>query len=327
MHATLADPPHFWRQLLVLSVMLALLFAVLQPPPTAHLDFFTALLAWLLHIGIGMLCAVAATRALLQWLPFLRGRPWLALLSGGLLGGLMFAPVALGLEKLFPSSPQPADDWLDQWEAAGGAYALVAEFLSLLPSYLAAWLLVNAAPMLRVTKPQLGLGQGSPPTQCLGFEGESERPAPTHSLPVMPLSAPQRPPLTCALLADPASTPDGAKPLTGQEREADGLLQRLPLAVGRQLVSISADLHYLHVTTRRGRAMVLGSLIEAEGELGQRGIRIHRSHWVALDAVRRLRQTGKGWRCELIDGQSLPVSRRRVAEAKQRLGTGFVVEG
>lgn len=324
MHATFTDPPRFWRQLVALTALLALLFAVLQPPPTAHLGFLAALLAWLLHIGIGMLCALAATGALLRGLPPLRRRPWLGLLSGGLLGGLVFAPLALGLEELFPKGPvQPADDWLDHWEAAGGGRALVAEYVSLLPSYLAAWLLVNAAPMLRIGQPQLGLQHSARAVQDAALQSVGPRLAPPESPPRLALPAPSH-----AAIADQAAVaPSAADVANSKPSVSEGLLDRLPLAVGRQLVSISADLHYLHVTTRRGRATVLGSLAEAESELGQCGLRIHRSHWVALEAVRRLRRTASGWRCELLDGRSLPVSRRRAAEAKQRLGTDFVVEG
>jgi DNA-binding LytR/AlgR family response regulator len=128
-----------------------------------------------------------------------------------------------------------------------------------------------------------------------------------------------------ARAAATAATPVPAAPPPSLPGE--GLLDRLPLAIGRQLVSISADLHYLQVVTRRGRATVLGSLAEVESELGQRGLRIHRSHWVALDAIRRLHRNAQGWRCELQDGRSLPVSRRRAAEIKERLGRDFVIDG
>lgn len=317
MQSGFTDPPRLWLQVAGLSAMLALLFAVLQPPPTAHLAFPLALLAWLLHIGLGMLCALTAARILFRCLPVLQRRPWPGLLIAGVVGALLFSPLALGLEALFPPGPAELDD--DGPALAAGVMGAIAEeFLALLPSYLAAWVLVNVAPMLR-------LGHAQP---LAGLP--AVRPSPSQ---VGPATPPANPPV----LAGPeaGATGDGlpatAEPPPDEPEPAataadEGLLDRLPFAVGRQLVSISADLHYLLVVTRRGRATLLGSLTEAERELGECGVRIHRSHWVALDAVRRLRRSAQGWRCELVDGRSLPVSRRRAADIKRRLGTDFVVE-
>ncbi len=348
MTSTFTDPPRFWQQIAALTALLALLFAALQPPPTAHLGFFMAVLAWAAHIGLGMLCALAATRLLLRLRPALARLPWTILLLGGLAGSLLFAPIALGLEALLPAPPpDPQDDTLDAWEAAGGLPALAAEWRALLPSYLPAWLLINAMPMLRMSQPQLNAIDTAGPDNRAVPDLDSNRaawdesagaadhpaarsgglnggtaiaaavPAPDRTMPV-------------AASADtdgampPALVPAGPTPTPAL---TEGLLDRLPLAIGRQLVSISSDLHYLQVVTRRGRATVLGSLAEAESELGRRGLRIHRSHWVALDAIRRLHRNAQGWRCELHDGRSLPVSRRRAAEIKERLGRDFVIEG
>jgi len=291
--------PKFWRDTLLATGLLALLFAVLEPPPTAHLSFPAALGSWVLHIGVGIACALVAANLLFRAWPRLLRWPWLGLGLAGLLGAALFAPVALQLEALHEPAPRElADGWVDSLEARGGAWRLLAEFLSLLPSYLFAWLLVNAPSMRRVSRPRRvdGLAAGTP------------------AGPDAPASA----------SAEGDAVSGGAKStLTSGDR----LLDRLPLAVGRQLVSISADLHYLNVVTRRGRATVLGSLGEAERELGECGVRIHRSHWVARDAIRRLRRTAGGWRCELMDGRSLPVSRRRAADVKRLMGSDFVVEG
>ena len=322
MTSTFTDAPRFWQQIAVLTVLLALLFAALQPPPTAHLGFFMAVLAWAAHIGLGMLCALAATRLLLGVRPRLSRLPWTTLLLGGLGGATLFAPIALGLEALLPAPPpEPQEDALDAWEAAGGLRALAAEWLALLPSYLPAWLLLNAMPMLRVSQPRLEVAEpaGSHSLTDAVAGGASVPAESTHACEHADGSA-----LPTGAAATAAAPVPAAPPLS---LPGEGLFDRLPLAIGRQLVSISSDLHYLQVVTRRGRATVLGSLAEVESELGQRGLRIHRSHWVALDAIRRLHRNAQGWRCELQDGRSLPVSRRRAAEIKERLGRDFVIDG
>lgn len=129
-----------------------------------------------------------------------------------------------------------------------------------------------------------------------------------------------------AVTAPAPSSPEGAAVVaSGAPPPRRGLLDRLPPAIGRDLVSISADLHYLQVVTTRGRATVLGSLSHVEADLAGQGMRLHRAHWVALAQVKRLQKSEHGWRCELHDGRRLPVSRRRVADVRAALGRDFVV--
>ena len=96
-----------------------------------------------------------------------------------------------------------------------------------------------------------------------------------------------------------------------------------PRALGDEVLHVEADLHYLQVTTALGRAMVLGSLAAVEAHFGDQGLRVHRSHWVALRAVRGVRRQGDGWVVDLRGGASMPVSRRRVAQVRERLGVDF----
>ena len=86
----------------------------------------------------------------------------------------------------------------------------------------------------------------------------------------------------------------------------------------------SSDLHYLHVTTQRGRAMILGSLVELEAAYPDKGIRVHRSHWVNESAVSSVQRHSKGLRIRThLSEEWIPVSRRRQAEVRDRLGTQF----
>lgn len=87
-------------------------------------------------------------------------------------------------------------------------------------------------------------------------------------------------------------------------------LNRLDPGMGSHLVSLSIRDHYLEVVTKGGRQMLLMSLADAEAELADyRGMRVHRSHWVALDAVNQLHRHGHKWLVETVVGETLPVSR------------------
>lgn len=95
------------------------------------------------------------------------------------------------------------------------------------------------------------------------------------------------------------------------------LLQRLPLPARGKLSHISVQDHYVEIVTDRGKTLLLLRLSDAIRETeGVAGLQIHRSHWIALDAVRKaIRADGKPM-LELIDGTRLPVSRSYLPAAR-----------
>ena len=88
------------------------------------------------------------------------------------------------------------------------------------------------------------------------------------------------------------------------------LWSRIPVRLGRRLVALSAELHYLRVFTTEGDALILFSFGRAVDLLQERnGMQIHRSHWVALDQIDEVvSQDGRVF-CLMNGGLALPVSR------------------
>ena len=296
------------RLLPLLVIALALLFAVLEPEPSRDMAFPLALGFWVAHIGIGLLLAVAATRLLG---PAMSARsPAVRLVAGAVLGSLAFAPVALGLEALLPAgaAPGPPDGLLDLWQLQGGPLALLAEWLQLAPSYLASWLLINAVPLSAA--PSLDAAPQSTLAPARAEPAPHDRSAGDESRGEVAIAVPAA--VTEAAAQAPVDEPD--------------FLAQLPPAIGNDLILIQSDLHYLQVRTPIGRATLLGSLATAEASLGARGLRVHRSYWVALRHVRRIGRSRNGWHCVLSDGTKVPVSRRRAGEVRERLGVDFVVD-
>jgi hypothetical protein len=310
------------RLLWAVVAALALLFAVLDPPASRGLAFPATLAFWLLHVGVGMLLAVRATEWLSRRARVASWSPWVRLLAGGLLGSALFAPFALAVDTVLPTGSfgEPPDDLLDHWEAGGGPLALLAEWLQLSPSYLASWLLVNAVPL--ASTPSLhAIGAPARSIDAAGVAPPPRTAAGPASTPPTDLPAPS---------ADAAATPQppAAQPPRGTDLTAAraAFLAQLPPAIGTELIAIQADLHYLQVRTTRGRATVLASIAAAEVALGDDGLRVHRSHWVALNHVARLSRTARGTYLTLSDGSRVPVSRRRTGEVQARLGRDFVVD-
>lgn len=96
------------------------------------------------------------------------------------------------------------------------------------------------------------------------------------------------------------------------------LLDRIEPAKRGNLVRISARDHYLDVHTVNGLSEVLLRFSDALAELdGVDGLRVHRSHWVAVDAVTGTEKVNGRTFLLLRDGARVPVSRgyhKRVEE-------------
>ncbi|WP_439573368.1 LytTR family DNA-binding domain-containing protein [Phreatobacter sp.] len=110
-------------------------------------------------------------------------------------------------------------------------------------------------------------------------------------------------PLQAAAVPEPAPD-DPSEP-------AGTLRQKLPLPLRRaQILSLSAEDHYVRVATDRGATLVLIPLSEAVDALGpEAGLRIHRSHWIARQALEAPGATVMRTAIRLADGTQLPVSR------------------
>jgi len=102
-------------------------------------------------------------------------------------------------------------------------------------------------------------------------------------------------------------------------------LRRLPTRLGHELIRVSVYDHYVEAHTPRGHELILIRFADALAELdGYDGLQVHRSHWVARAAVRRLlRGDGRSLVVELTDGTRLPVSRSREAATR---AAGFPLE-
>ena len=98
-------------------------------------------------------------------------------------------------------------------------------------------------------------------------------------------------------------------------------LDRLPLKLrGATLYAVQAEDHYLRLHTDRGSDLILMRLSDAVAELeGLEGAQVHRSWWVARDAVTGARRGDGRATLTLKDGVEAPVS-RRYAPALRKAG-------
>lgn len=177
--------------------------------------------------------------------------------------------------------PEESDqEWLDIFGQRGWLQALLAEYLQVLPKLLPTWYLVNL-PLL-FNKPVL------------------------HLLPED---------------AEPDTPPDDQAEHEEELRQRrERLYAKLPEVIGRDIVAISSDLHYLNVHTVLGKFLVLGSLKHYVEAFGDEGVLVHRSNWVAKRHVVKVRTSGDEAYCLMSNGLKVPISRSKRKEVKALFG-------
>ena len=94
---------------------------------------------------------------------------------------------------------------------------------------------------------------------------------------------------------------------------------RLPAELGRDLIYLKTADHYVHVYTADGSKRVLVRFADAVVELGDLGMQVHRSYWVAHGHMRELATRGKSVRLRLAGGHEVPVSRTYLGAVRAAL--------
>lgn len=98
------------------------------------------------------------------------------------------------------------------------------------------------------------------------------------------------------------------------------LLHRLPEHLRDELMHLCAGDHYVEVVTAAGRHRLLMRFSDAISEVAPAdGLRVHRSHWVALAAVRDMQRVGGRAILTLVNGTEVPVSRAYLAAVEELL--------
>ena len=109
---------------------------------------------------------------------------------------------------------------------------------------------------------------------------------------------------------------------TNSNPTASPFLKRLPVELGRNLLHVSSQDHYVQAVTDRGSHLILMRFADALGELEMiEGIRVHRAHWIAKSAIAKpLKKDGRLY-VETTDGETFPVSRTYLKQAREFLNS------
>jgi len=110
----------------------------------------------------------------------------------------------------------------------------------------------------------------------------------------------------------PAETHGGSTP--------PKFLERLPLKLrGAEVWAVEAEDHYLRLHTSKGQDLILMRLADAVSELeGIEGAQVHRSWWVARDAIVDAKRGDGRATLTLKDDSEVPVSRTYAGLLRER---------
>jgi LytTr DNA-binding domain len=109
-------------------------------------------------------------------------------------------------------------------------------------------------------------------------------------------------------------------PVTHAQPSPPKFLERLPLKLrGSEVWAVEAEDHYLRLHTSKGQDLILLRLADAVAELeGIEGAQVHRSWWVARDAITDAKRGDGRATLTLKDGAEVPVSRTYAGLLRER---------
>lgn len=97
------------------------------------------------------------------------------------------------------------------------------------------------------------------------------------------------------------------------------LLKRLPPGFMLPVLALNVEDHYVRVYNAQGSEMLLMRLSDAIAEMAaQRGLQVHRSWWVADEAVTGAMRLGRNITLTLSNGLNVPVSRANTPSVRAR---------
>ncbi|MBO6640530.1 MAG: LytTR family transcriptional regulator [Roseitalea sp.] len=123
-----------------------------------------------------------------------------------------------------------------------------------------------------------------------------------------------------ALMEAGQSAPAGPVLPDAEPRPHPAWLDGLPTHLGRDLVLLQAQDHYVQARTALGETLVRTTIQEAADALGDHGLRVHRSWWVARSAIRAHAYRNGAPVLLLHDGQAIPIGRTYRRAVRQALG-------
>lgn len=245
-------------------------------------------LVWGVHLSVGLATLRVCVIGLSRWRATARWSDPALLVSAGLLTSLVLAPLSFMIDQVLTARGIATDD-LPLSSPAQWPRGVLEEWATIVgPVLLVSLLLGLPAWWAKRTS-------GGKPVET----------APTPT----PAAVPTNP-------VEPVAPPN----------TAGSCLQRLPPALGTDIIAARSELQYVRIYTIRGDALVLGALKDIAEQRGSEGQLAHRTWWVSNRHVKTLRRRGSRYVLTLANGLEVPVSRRRQPALVKEFGSSTTLD-
>jgi hypothetical protein len=219
------------------------------------------------------------------------------LLASCLVATLLFVPASMVIDVMFSlpeNEPLGLSLLVDEWLASA-----LPVFCSCMIASLPAW--------LSMSEPLPALRPAGHERPAVFSEGST-----ATGLQAEPVAGAVDEPTAESFTGSPTDSP------VMLPEQSDGGL--LPTAVRGGVLRATADLQYVHLHSPEGVTTVPGPMHRVIGMLGGQGLEVRRGEWIADRYVKQLKSVRGRWVVLLKDGHQISVSRRRLAEVKERWG-------
>lgn len=273
------------KYFLGVASVLGVLFAFITPD-LVHIGFLQLLLIWQIQTVGAIIIVIISHLLLIRYFYMSRLNRWMQLFLSGLIGASLFSPIGLFVDIHLANEGFPAHfsaELFDEWSAIA-------------PPVTIAWVVLNAPWIIgyRITTAEAISDINLKKTSTVEE---------THEI-------------TDSLANHPANTKplENLEPSQGENHISE-FWALIPSHLGRDILYLESELHYLKVVTSAGSTLILFSLKEAAIELGEDvGLVCHRSFWVAKKHISEFKKQGRQGVVILNNGDKVPVSRRKVNE-------------
>jgi hypothetical protein len=304
----------------LLGVLFSLISAETQVPYAVHL------LHWLFQTLVPMLFMIICYKVIVTGRLSSMRSSWLRLGLAGVIGASAFVPFALCSDLLVENTPWPTQlhDWVS---------LLLDEAAGVMPPVIICWLAINAPWVMGFQ-----LLPPSSTTQPLHTPQAQHHSAMANAVianAVIESAVTENADIKSADIENAVRESSVTKSTEVTEpavtvvttdrppRQDTANLQhsfwaQLPTDIGRDILYLKSELHYLLVVTRQGRSLILCNLRDAmEACQHLPGLQPHRSYWVNQTAIQALKKQGRAGVLRLCNGAEIPVSRNHLKHVAQ----------
>jgi hypothetical protein len=301
------------RYLGLFSLLLGLLLVVLNANAGFEQNNLANALMWIFQVPLGFLTLAVLWNTLRGWSFTSNWHVLAQVIVSAILSSMFIAPIYMLLEfgvafALGLAYPEPLPVSVLEWLTAAAR-----EWQHIVVPFVVVWLLVTLPVLDRISRVSTSQYPTRPKNTTKEINNQKNN-IQDHIISRNSSDSftADNSAVIISSLENLEITPNAAsKPLDEQALS-------LPSEIRGTWLMAKSELQYIRVWTDLGNALILGSLTQVEDFYGPKGMRVHKSWWVALEAIAQVSVRSGVIVLEMCNGLEVPVSRRKKQAFLQR---------